>query len=101
MKKTGLATVVAGLAAALIGLAAPVAAAPTGSQNAEDTIAQLRAEGYRVVVTQVGTAPLSEAEVTAVRKGPSYTRMDAGTTVVGGNENYFTYQDRTVYVDVK
>lgn len=101
MKRTGLAAVAGGLAAALIGLAAPVAAAPTGPQNAEDTISQLRAEGYRVVITQIGTAPLSEAEVVAVRKGQSYPRMDAGTPVIGGNDNYATYRDRIVYVDVK
>lgn len=101
MKKIGLATVAGGLAAALIGLAAPVAAAPTEPQNAEDTIAELKAEGYTVIVTQIGTAPLSEAEVVAVREGQSYTRKDAGTPVTGSTDNYETYKDRTVYVDVK
>ncbi|MFV9636011.1 hypothetical protein [Mycobacterium neumannii] len=101
MKKIGIAAVASGLAAGLIGLAAPVAAAPSGSQNAQDTINQLRSEGYRVVVTQVGTAPLSEAEVVAVREGPTFTRIDAGSPVIGSSDNYITHQDRLVYVDVK
>lgn len=100
MTRTGLA-VTGALAAAAIGLAAPVSAAPTEPQNAEDAIAQLKAEGYKVVVTQVGTAPLREAEVTAVRKGQSYSRIDAGAPVIGSTDNYATYQDRIVYVDVK
>ncbi|RAV09805.1 hypothetical protein DQP55_16730 [Mycolicibacterium sp. GF69] len=102
MKRTriGLATTGA-LAAAAIGLAAPVSAAPAEPQNAEDTIAQLKAEGYRVVVTQVGTAPLRDAEVTAVREGQSYSRIDAGAPAIGSTDHYATYQDRIVYVDVK
>lgn len=101
MRKTALATVAGGLAAALIGLAVPVAAAPTGPRNAQDTINQLKSEGYTVVVTQVGGAPLSEAEVVAVRQGPSFTRIDAGVPVIGSSHNYTTHQDRIVYVDVK
>ncbi|MGE2721931.1 hypothetical protein [Mycolicibacterium celeriflavum] len=101
MRKSGIAAVASGLAAALIGLAAPVAAAPTGPQNAQDTINQLRSEGYTVIVTQVGTAPLGEAEVVAVRKGPTHTKIDAGTPVIGSSRNYTTHQERTVYVDVK
>nr|WP_090338616.1 hypothetical protein [Mycolicibacterium malmesburyense]CRL66576.1 hypothetical protein CPGR_00023 [Mycolicibacterium malmesburyense] len=101
MRKSGIAAVASGLAAALIGLAAPVAAAPTGPQNAQDTINQLRSEGYTVIVTQVGTSPLSEAEVVAVRKGPTHTKIDAGTPVIGSSRNYTTQQERTVYVDVK
>ncbi|OBB44293.1 hypothetical protein [Mycobacterium sp. 852002-51961_SCH5331710] len=101
MRRTPIAAVAGGLAAALIGLAAPVAAAPTGPSNAQDTINQLRSEGYTVIVTQVGTAPLSEAQVVAVRKGPSHTKIDAGSPVIGSSHNYTTYEERTVYVDVK
>ena len=43
MKKFGFAaTIVGGLAAAIIGLAAPAAAAPTGPGNAQQTIASCR-----------------------------------------------------------
>jgi len=38
-----------GLAAAILGLAAP-AAAPTGPGNAQDTINRLQADGYNVIV---------------------------------------------------
>jgi len=49
MKKFGFAaTIVGGLAAAIIGLAAPAAAAPTGPGNAQQTISELQAQGYTV-----------------------------------------------------
>ena len=56
MKKLGLATIAAsGLAAAILGLAAPAGAAPTGPGNAQETITELRADGYNVIVNRVGT----------------------------------------------
>lgn len=105
MKKFGFATVssavVAGLAAALIGLAAPVAAAPTGDTNAQDTIARLTSEGYTVIVNRFGNAPLDQAEVISIRPGSTFQRIDAGAPVLGRTDNYVAYQDRTVYVDVR
>ncbi|MGV0717716.1 hypothetical protein ABQE93_20145 [Mycolicibacterium sp. XJ662] len=104
MKNFGLATVgsavVAGLAAAVIGLAAPVAAAPTGDTNAQDTIARLTSEGYTVIVNRFGNAPLDQAEVLSIRPGTTFQRIDAGTPVVGSNKNFAKFQERTVYVDV-
>ncbi|MDA4107618.1 hypothetical protein [Mycolicibacterium holsaticum] len=105
MKKFGFATVgsavVAGLGAALIGLAAPVAAAPTGDTNAQDTIARLTSEGYTVIVNRFGNAPLDQAEVISIRPGTTFSRIDAGTPIVGSSKNFTTVQDRTVYVDVR
>ena len=50
MKKIGLATIVAGgLAAATLGLAAPAVAAPSGPGNAQETINDLKADGYNVI----------------------------------------------------
>ena len=67
MNKFGFATVVvSGLAAAVIGLAAPAAAAPTGPGNAQQTISQLEAQGYHVIVNRIGTAPLDQATVGAL-----------------------------------
>ena len=102
MNKFGFAaTVVSGLAAALIGLAAPVAASPSGSDSATQTIGQLRAQGYTVIVNRLGSTPLDEAEVVAVRPGQTYTHIDAGQPVMGSQRNYATVQDNIVYVDVR
>ena len=79
MKKFGFATVIAsGLAAAILGFAAPAQAAPTGPGNAQDTISQLQADGYRVIVNRVGSTPLDQATVVAVRTGQTYSRTDSG-----------------------
>ena len=63
-------TAAAGLSAAILGLAAPAAAAPSGS-DAQATITQLEADGNRVIVNRLSSAPLSQAEVVAVRPGPA------------------------------
>ena len=102
MKKFGFAaTVVSGLAAAVIGLAAPAVAAPSGPDNAQQTIGQLKSQGYTVVVNRLGNTPLDQAEVVAVRRGQTYTHIDAGQPVIGSDRNFATVQDNIVYVDVK
>jgi len=99
MKKLGLATVAAsGLAAAIVGLAAPAAAAPSGPGSAQDTINDLKADGYNVIVNRVGGAPLDQATVVAVRPGQTYSRTDSGNP---GDSLATTVTDKTVYVDVK
>jgi hypothetical protein len=101
MKKFGIAaTVVSGLAAAVIGLAAPAVAAPTGPGDAQQTIDVLRAQGYTVIVNRIGTAPLEQADVVAVRPGQTYSRTDTGVPGAG-NDIYTTVTDKTVYLDVK
>jgi hypothetical protein len=101
MKKFGVTTtVVTGLAAAIIGLAAPAAAAPTGPGNAQQTVSELQAQGYTVIVNRLGTAPLDKATVVAVRPGQTYSRTDSGVPGAG-NDIYTTVTDKTVYVDVK
>ena len=62
--------VAAGLSAAVLGLAAPAIAAPTGGDNAADTISALEAEGNQVIVNHESIAPLSEAHVLSVDTGP-------------------------------
>ncbi|MCT7662021.1 hypothetical protein [Mycobacterium deserti] len=105
MKKFGFATIgtaaVGGVAAAIIGLAAPALAAPSGPDNAQQTIGQLKSQGYTVIVNRLGNAPLDQAEVVAVRPGQTYTHLDAGAPIIGGNDNYTTVRDRVVYVDVR
>jgi len=99
MKKLGLATVAAsGLAAAILGLAAPAAAAPSGPGSAQDTINGLKADGYNVIVNRVGGTPLDQATVVAVRPGQTYSRTDSGNP---GDSLATAVTDKTVYVDVK
>ena len=98
MKKFGLAAAM--VAAAIVGLAAPAAAAPTGPGNAQQTINELQAQGYTVIVNRIGTAPLDQAAVVAVRPGQTYSRTDTGVPGAG-NDIYTTVTDKTVYVDVK
>jgi hypothetical protein len=102
MKKFGFAAavVVSGLAAVVIGLAAPAAAAPTGPGDAPQTVNELQSQGYTVIVNRIGTAPLDQATVVAVRPGQTYSRTDSGVPGAG-NDIYTTVTDKTVYVDVK
>jgi hypothetical protein len=99
MKKLGFATIVAsGLAAAVLGLAAPADAAPSGPGNAQDTISKLEAQGYNVIINHVGSTPLAQASVVAVRPGQTFSRTDSGNP---GDDLATTVLDKTVYVDVK
>ena len=99
MKKFGLATIAAsGLAAAILGLAGPAAAAPAGPGNAQETINDLQAHGYNVIVNRVGATPLENATVVAVRPGQTYSRTDSGNP---GDDLATTVTSKTVYVDVK
>jgi hypothetical protein len=101
MRKFGFATIVAsGLAAAILGLAAPAQAAPTGPGSAQQTISQLQAQGYHVIVNHVGSTPLDQASVIAVRPGQTYSRTDSGAPGAG-NDLVTTVTGKTVYVDVK
>ena len=99
MKKFGFATVLTGgLTAVFLGLAAPAIAAPTGPGNAQQTINELQADGYNVIVNRVGTTPLEQATVVAVRPGQTYSRTDSGTP---GDSLETTVTGKTIYVDVK
>jgi hypothetical protein len=98
-KSATLASVLAGgLTAAVLGLAAPADAAPTGPGNAQQTINQLQADGYTVIVNRTGSTPLDKATVVAVRPGQTYSRTDSGTP---GDSFGTTITDKTVFVDVK
>jgi hypothetical protein len=98
MKKFGIATVLAGgLAAAVIGLASPAQAAPSGPGNAQDTITRLEQQGYNVIVNRLGTTPLDQATVVAVRPGQTHETTDSR----GGGSIKTTVTSETVYVDVK
>ncbi|MCG7610162.1 hypothetical protein BA059_12030 [Mycolicibacterium sp. (ex Dasyatis americana)] len=90
--RSRIAAAAAGVAvAAIIGSAGPAAAAPNGPSNAEQTIRQLESQGYTVVVNRLGSSPLKQASVVAIRPGPNFSRTDTLSAVT----------TRTVYVDVK
>src|SRR6478735_5176329 len=55
------------------------AAAPSGPSSVEQTVNQLKAEGYTVIVNKVGAAPADQCTVAAVRAGQTYGRSDSGT----------------------
>jgi hypothetical protein len=90
--------VAGGLTAAILGLAAPAGAAPTGPGNAKDTIHQLQTDGYHVIVNRVGSTPLDQATVVAVRPGQTYSRTDSG---IPGDNFGTTIVGKTIYVDFK
>ena len=99
MKKFALSTITAaGLAAAVLGFAAPAAAAPSGPGGAQATIDKLQSQGYQVIVNHVGSTPLEQATVVAVRPGQTYTRTDSGNP---GDDLLTQVTGKTVYVDVK
>jgi hypothetical protein len=87
-----------GMTAAVLGMAAPAGAAPTGPGNAQETINQLQADGYNVIVNRTGTTPLDQATVVAVRPGQTYSRTDSGSP---GDSFGTTITGKTVYVDVQ
>jgi hypothetical protein len=64
----------------------------SGPGNVQQTIGELEAQGYNVIVNRIGSTPLGQATVVAVRPGQTYSRTDSPITSVG---------NKTVYVDVK
>jgi hypothetical protein len=98
MKTFAFATLAAsGLAAATLGPAAPAVAAPSGTGSARDTVHQLEASGYKVILNKIGGAPLDQCTVTSVRPGRQITQP---VTAGGGNlTDKVLYT--TVYVDAK
>lgn len=91
--------VTAGLAAGALWLAAPAAAAPDVTGNAQQTIDDLRAQGYRVIVSRLSARPLTEANVVGVRHGQDFSQ----DWIVDDEDRDYVYNAmavQTVYVDV-
>lgn len=86
------------LAAAAVGLTATANAAPT-RPSAVDAINQLRTQGFKVLVNRVGTAPLEQCTVSAVRPGQTFSRTDSGVPGAG-DDLVRTVTSKTVYVDI-
>jgi len=100
MKSFSLPVLVAGaLATAALGLAGAAGAAPSGAVDASQTVGQLQARGFDVIVNKLGTAPLNQCVVSAVRPGQTFARMDSGAP--GAMDDVVTtVTGMTIYVDV-
>ena len=86
------------LASAALGLAASANAAPSGP-SVDAAVNQLRAEGFKVIVNRVGTAPPDQCSLNAVRPGQTFSRTDSGVPGAD-NDIVTTVSTQTVYVDV-
>ena len=106
MKNITIATAAAAAGfAAVLGLAAPAIAAPTGADNAQQTISALEAQGNRVIVNRESGAPLSEASVVSVRPGAEIRDWVSVEGRQGNDRNHtdrvLQTTGRVLYVDVK
>src|SRR6478672_6757552 len=101
MKSFTLPFIAAGaIATAALGSAGAAAAAPSGTIDASQAVGQLQARGYDVIVNKLGTAPLDQCAVSAVRPGQTFARMDSGSP--GAMDDIVTtVTAMTVYVDVE
>jgi len=94
------ASITACLAAGFVGFAAPAAATPDEiSGTAQQTIDELRAQGYRVIVSRLSSRPLSEAVVVGIRNGQNFGH----DWIIDDEDRDYVYNElagKTVYVDV-
>jgi len=101
MKKLLTSLVASAFTVAALGLTAPADAAPADPSSVDDTIDQLRAQGLDVIVNRVGTAPMEQCTVSAVRPGQTYSRTDSGSGKPGSWDDLVTtVTGNTVYVDI-
>ena len=100
MKKILVTSLAAGaLASAAFGLAGTASAAPSGPSSVDDTVSQLRAQGFNVLVSRVDSAAVDQCTLNAVRPGQTFSRTDSG--VPGAQDDLVTtVTNKTVYVDV-
>ncbi|MDT5093015.1 MAG: hypothetical protein QOH60_2378 [Mycobacterium sp.] len=84
------------LAVASLGLAAPAVAAPSGTGSAQDTINELQANGFKVILNRFGDAPLDQCAVTSIRPGREITEARTGS----GGDLIQVVLYTTVYVAV-
>ncbi len=91
------------LTAAALGLAGPTSAAPTGPSAVEQTVGQLKSQGYNVVLHRTGNKPLDQCTIGAVRPGQTRTRTDHGVprNTESGKALTTTITGQTVHVDAQ
>jgi hypothetical protein len=104
MMKNIAATIGTIVATAGLGLvtAAAAGAAPSGVSTADQTINNLRSDGYNVIVSRTGTGTIDKCSVAEVRPGQSYSRTDSGVPghLVGtpGPNIATTVMNKTAYL---
>lgn len=100
MKMIGVYALLVSVAVIGTAIAAPVSAAPSGAESAQDTVTELESEGYTVILTKVGNAPLIECSVISVQPGQVIVqrRTDSSRS---GNRSVNTVVRKTVYVRVQ
>ena len=86
------------LASAALGLAGNPNAAPSGPLSV-NTVSQLRAQGFEVIVNRIGAAPADQCTLDAVRPGQTFSRTDTGVPGAG-DDLVTTVTNKTVYVDL-
>ena len=87
------------LASAALGLAGTASAAPSSPSSVDATVGKLRAQGYAVILNRMGSAPVDQCTVTAVRPGQTFSRTDSGAP--GANhDRVTTVMARTVFLEV-
>jgi hypothetical protein len=92
------ATTVGTLLVTALGMPGAATAAPSGPSPVDDTVANLQAEGYKVIVTRLSGAESSNCSVYAIRPGQQVTQE----TPTGGRGNHARQVvSNTVYVDVR
>jgi hypothetical protein len=100
MNKLPITAVTAGaLSAAALTFAAAAAAAPSGPSSVEQTVNQLIADGYTVIVNKVGAAPVEQCTVVAVCPGQTYSRSDSGPPGAQ-HDIHTTVTGKRVFVDI-
>ena len=87
------------LASAALALAGTASAAPSGPSPIDDTISQLQAQGFNVLVRRVDSAAVNQCTLNAVRPGQTFSRTDSGAPGAA-DDLVTTVTNKTVYVDV-
>lgn len=92
------ATTVGALVVTALGMPRAATAAPSGPSPVDDTVANLQAEGYKVIVTRLSGNEASNCSVYAIRPGQQITQE----IPIGGRGNHARQVvSNTVYVDVR
>lgn len=96
-----------GLAAGGVVMAGPANAAPTPQPNTQDpqeTINNLQDDGFRVIVSRVGSGSMSDCTVASVRPGSEVPEVQAGALRPapgsGQNPAQPSVSHTTVHVDL-
>ncbi len=100
MKSLMMPAIAGAIAVTALGFAGAANAAPSGPTTASQTVSNLQARGFHVILNKVGTAPLENCVVNAVRPGQTYSRTDSGAPGAR-NDIVTTVTAKTVYVDVE